>query len=344
MHRRQESIPTLVRNPLEIINLLQNHSENLPGIDRPEEVIAGLTQIPKSLPPKYFYDDRGSQLFEEICELPEYYPTRTESVILRQYAREMAETLGEIQLVELGSGSSTKTRILFDAYQNLGYALEYVPVDVSRSILETSARQLLENYPWLQIRGLISTYEQAFAYLPPLHSRSRGMVFLGSTLGNLFPPECDRFFQQMTGVLAAGDFLLLGVDLQKPIDILEAAYNDSQGVTAAFNLNMLAHLNWKFQGNFNLNLFRHEATYNPLESRIEMRLHCQQDCTVRLEKLDLTVDFQAGETILTEISRKFNLDQLKAQLHAHGMPIRKIWTDANQWFAVILAQVSNNES
>jgi dimethylhistidine N-methyltransferase len=303
------------------------------------DVIQGLTQTPKTLPPKYFYDDRGSVLFEQICELPEYYPTRTEAAILQQYASEIAQMTGSCELVELGSGSSTKTRLLLNAYETLGYPLRYVPIDVSAGILESSARQLLADYPSLQVQGLVSTYEVALQQLTPTQLPSRMIIFLGSTIGNLNSQECDVFFSQIKAALNAGEYFLLGVDLQKPKFFLEAAYNDSQGVTAEFNLNILEHLNQRFQGNFDIQLFEHWAFYNDELHQIEMHLRCLKAHTVRVEALDLTVEFETGETIMTEISRKFDLDVMQQELRAKGLNFVKAWTDPKQWFGLILCQL-----
>lgn len=329
----------LEAKPLEIITLMSDRSDDSPEkMASGQDVILGLTQTPKSLPPKYFYDDRGSDLFEEICELPEYYPTRTEAAILREYAPEIARITGPSELVELGSGSSTKTRLLLDAYQGLESPSEYVPIDVSGGILEASAKQLAQEYPGLQIRGLVGTYEQALLHLPPTTYSSRVIMFLGSSLGNFSPEECDRFFEEMQIALREQDYFLLGVDLQKPSHILEAAYNDAQGVTAEFNLNMLSHLNWRFGGNFDINLFTHEAIYNQSESQIEMYLHCQESHTVRLEKLNLTVEFAAGESMLTEISRKFDFEHKQEYLESRGLKLVQAWTDPQQWFGLLLCQ------
>ncbi|MEB3249352.1 MAG: L-histidine N(alpha)-methyltransferase [Merismopediaceae bacterium] len=311
--------------------------ENLPQPEG-EDVRQGLTAISKSLPPKYFYDARGSQLFEQICELPEYYPTRTESWILQQYIADIVSKTGPCELVELGSGSSTKTRLLFEAYQQANYPLFYQPIDVSDSILIESAQQLLADYPTLHIRGQVGTYEQALADLPASVLPQHMIFFLGSSLGNFTPMECDRFFSQMMDLLMPGDYFLLGLDLQKEIAILEAAYNDTDGITAQFNLNMLTHLNQRFQGNFQPDQFRHQAIYNPQAQQIEMYLHCLAPQTVTLEKLGLEVDFQAGEALLTEISRKFNLSQMQDYLQAQGFTSVHSWTDPQNWFAVMLAQ------
>lgn len=304
-----------------------------------DDIIQGLTQILKTLPPKYFYDDLGSELFEQICELAEYYPTRTETSILQQNAQKIAQITGACELVELGSGSSTKTRLLFNAYETAGYPLRYLPIDVSAGILESSAKQLLLDYPSLQIFGLVSTYELALKQLKSAQLPARMVFFLGSTLGNLNPQECDIFFSQVTAALQVGEYFLLGIDLQKPKQLLEAAYNDSKGVTAEFNLNMLRHLNQRFEGNFDLNQFEHWAFYNEQMHQIEMHLRSLKSQSVRLEALDLTVNFEPEETIMTEISRKFNLSLVEKDLQAKGLKPIQAWTDEKQWFGVILCQV-----
>ncbi|WP_217651825.1 L-histidine N(alpha)-methyltransferase [Hydrococcus rivularis] len=304
-----------------------------------QDVVWGLTQPQKSLSPRYFYDDRGSQLFEQICKLPEYYPTRTEAWILQNYATQIAQMTGICELVELGSGSSSKTRLLLDAYRGLGYPLRYVPIDVSAGILKASAKQLLADYPTLQVYGLVSTYELALQKLMPTPLPSRTICFLGSTLGNFNQAQCDRFFAQVTAALQPGDYFLLGIDLQKPKDILEAAYNDSQGVTAEFNRNMLRHLNWRFGGNFDPNLFEHRAFYNASEAQIEMHLSVKRSHSVHLKALDLTVQFREGETLLTEISRKFDREQMQKYLAKQGLKLRQTWSDPNNWFGLMLAQV-----
>lgn len=302
------------------------------------DVVSGLMQTAKSLPPRYFYDDRGSQLFEQICELPEYYLTRTETAILQKCAGEIAQITGESELVELGSGSATKTRILLDAYNQHAYPLRYLPIDVSAGILESSARQLLLDYPSLLVHGLVSTYELALEVLPPSRLSSRMICFIGSTLGNLTPQECDRFFSQIANALQPGEYFLLGIDLQKPKHLLEAAYNDSQGVTAAFNLNMLNHLNWRFEGNFDTTQFEHFAFYNESQSQIEIYLRSLKAQTIQLETLGVTVEFEKDEMILTEISRKFDLKAMQQELRSLGLVAIEAWTDPKQWFGLLLCQ------
>jgi dimethylhistidine N-methyltransferase len=323
---------------LQIKFLADSHESYQADVSLEEDVIQGLTKTPKRLPPKYFYDDLGSQLFEQICELPEYYPTRTETSILRECAQEIAQITGACELVELGSGNSTKTRLLLDAYQAVRNRCKYVPIDVSGGILKASALQLQKEYPDLSIQGLVGTYEQALAQLEATSFPSRLIFFLGSSIGNFTPQECQVFLDNITAAIESGDYFLLGIDLQKSKNILEAAYNDSQGVTAAFNLNMLSHLNWRFQGNFKLDLFSHQAIYNEADSQIEMYLHCQKSHVVRLELLGLTVPFQAGESILTEISRKFNLEEMQSQLESVGLKTVKVWLDPKHWFALMLSQ------
>ncbi|NJL81265.1 MAG: L-histidine N(alpha)-methyltransferase [Richelia sp. SM2_1_7] len=304
------------------------------------DVVKGLTDNPKYLSPRYFYDDRGSELFEEICELPEYYVTRTETSILQNCAEEIADITGACELIELGSGSSTKTRILLDAYHKLGYPLRYLPIDVSAGILEASARQLLVDYPTLQVHALAGTYEQALGQLQPSELPNRMIGFIGSTLGNLNPQKCDDFLSQITAALQLGEYFLLGVDLQKPQDILEAAYNDSAGVTAAFNLNVLNHLNRRFDGNFDVNKFEHWAFYNEIKHQIEMHLRSLEAQTVELRSLNLKVNFEKGETINTEISRKFDINDIQELLKNKGFVPQKVWTDDNQWFGLILSKLS----
>lgn len=328
-----------IEQRLQIENL-QNPSvliSNLPNDG--SDVVKGLTQTPKTLPARYFYDDRGSELFEQICGLPEYYLTRTETAILREYAVEIARVTGACELVELGSGSSTKTRILLDAYNQLGYPLHYLPIDVSAGILESSARQLLTDYPSLKVRALAGTYELALEQLASSELPSRMICFIGSTLGNLTPSECDLFLSQIADALHPGEYFLLGVDLQKSKQVLEAAYNDRSGVTAAFNLNMLHHLNWRFDGNFDPQLFEHWAFYNETQHQIEMHLRSLRSQSVKLSALDLTVEFATGETIHSEISRKFNLTTLQQQLQARGLVPILTKTDPKQWFGLILCQL-----
>jgi L-histidine Nalpha-methyltransferase len=308
------------------------------SLDDGRDVIQGLNQSQKTLPCRYLYDDRGSELFEQITDLPEYYPTRTEQAILEKYALEIAELTGACELVELGSGSSRKTHVLLEAYSQLSDRLHYCPIDVSAGILKTTALALLDRYPNLKLCGLAGTYEQALAELPPPELENRMLIFLGSTLGNLDDKECNRFLTQIQQALQPGEFFLLGVDLQKPIATIEAAYNDAQGVTAAFNLNILQHLNHRFDGNFALDRFEHFAFYNPVLHQIEMHLRSLENQTILLKTLNYQVNFNAGETIHTEISRKFHLSTLVDNLASHAFKPLEIWTDPQDWFGLLLCQ------
>jgi L-histidine Nalpha-methyltransferase len=331
----QKSANNFISNPRFSLEY-GSHSATI--TDDGRDVINGLRRSQKTLPPRYFYDARGSQLFEQICQLPEYYPTRTEASILKQYARDITKVTGQVELIELGSGSSTKTRLLLDAYQALNYPLTYIPIDVSGSILKESANSLLQDYPTLKIQGKVGTYQQCLTQIKTSDKHPKVVLFLGSSIGNFNQVECDRFINLIADSLNLGEYFLLGIDLQKPVKILEAAYNDVQGITAAFNLNMLQHLNWKFQGNFDLNLFEHQAIYNNTEHQIEMYLTSKQGHTVTLQALDLIVNFAEGETIHTEISRKFNLQQIAEYLAGKQLTLCQSYTDLKQWFGLLLCQ------
>ena len=321
---------------LTIIDLMDKEKrEN----DAGQDVVEGLsTSGQKILPPKYFYDERGSQLFEQICQLPEYYPTRTETEILQTFSNAIATLTGPCEIAELGSGSSTKTRILLDAYQAAGYPLRYLPVDVSSTMLKGTATKLLSEYPSLSIYAVAGTYEPALTALPPKQLPARLIAFIGSTIGNFQPEESHEFIALIQNSLAVGDFFLLGLDLQKETAVLEAAYNDAQGVTAEFNLNMLRHLNREFGGDFDLENFAHVSTYNTDKNQIEMYLESLQAQTVRLKGLDLTVEFEKGDRILSEISRKFNLIEMAQLLSSHGLETVKTFTDKNKLFGLLLCQ------
>jgi L-histidine Nalpha-methyltransferase len=316
------------------------------SIDDGGDVIQGLNQNQRTLPCRYLYDDRGSELFEQITNLPEYYPTRTEQAILEKYALEIAELTGACELVELGSGSSRKTHVLLETYSQLNHQLYYCPIDVSAGILKTTALALLDRYPSLKLCGLAGTYDQALAQLPPSELENRMLIFLGSTLGNLNDKECSKFLTQIQQALQPGEFFLLGVDLQKPIpqdggyanETIEAAYNDAQGVTAAFNLNILRHLNHRFDGDFDIDLFEHYAFYNQQQHQIEMHLRSLEKQTILLKTLNYQVNFNPGETIHTEISRKFHLATLIDNLASHAFKPLQIWTDPQDWFGLILCQ------
>src|SRR6185369_8839460 len=303
------------------------------------DVLRGLGARPKTLPPKYFYDAHGSRLFDRITALPEYYLTRTEQRILSDCARSLGARVGASDLVELGCGSARKTRIVIDALIDqtpLKSPLLYVPIDVSEAALEEGAAGLSDAFPRLAVSGLVGTYEAALADLPPRLAPRRLMMFLGSTIGNLDPGESAEFFGAVARALEPGDALRRGLELAKTPGVIEAAYNDAQGVTAAFNLNMLRHLNRRFDGDFDLARFQHRAFFNAEASQIEMHLVSADAQAVRLRKLGLSARFDAGETIRTEISRKFRFAAMAETVERHGFTLAERWSDSLEWFAVAL--------
>jgi len=300
------------------------------------DVVAGLQATPKTLPCRYFYDTAGSALFERICQTPEYYPTRTERGILAEHAGDIAALTGPCELVELGSGSASKTRILLDAYAINGNEVHFVPIDVSESILRESCRELITRYDELSIRGFSGTYEQALAALPPAVAPSRMFVFLGSTIGNFGNQDRALFLARIRDAMTTGEYFLLGVDRRKDPAIIEAAYNDRAGLTAAFNLNMLAHLNKRFDADFSIPKFSHRAFYNSRRHQIEMHLESLTDQVVMLGDLALTARIAKGETIRTEISKKFDAAVLVAEHGALGFSHQATWSDDKEWFSLML--------
>ena len=301
-----------------------------------EDVRAGLTASPKALQPKYFYDDLGSRLFEAITALPEYYPTRAEAEILRNHAGEIATALGEpVWLLELGSGDGQKTRLLIEALLACQGTLEYVPVDISESAVQTSSRSLLFSYPDLRITAYIGEYHTALRAIRGervLPGRTL-VLFLGSTLGNLDPEERPVLLREIRALLDPDEGFLLGVDLKKPESVLIPAYDDALGVTAAFNLNLLARINRELRGEFDLGAFRHRAIYNREAGRVEMHLESRHAQTVAIRSLGIEVPFAAGETIHTENSHKFDLEQIAALASETGFELRRTWMDSGGRFA-----------
>lgn len=304
-----------------------------------EDVREGLSAKPKWLAPKYFYDAPGSELFERICDLPEYYLTRTENSILDRYSQEIAEWMGEdAVLVELGSGSSTKTRHLIEALLRRHDELHYVPVDVSESILLTSARSLAEDYADLEITAYVAEYHTALRRLHEEDWHRKTIVFLGSNIGNFDSGAAERFLVLTRETMSEEDRLLMGVDLLKERRILEAAYNDAQGVTARFNLNILARINRELGGHFDLKTFRHRATFNERESRVEMHLESRILQNVPIDAISYTAHFERSETIHTENSYKYSIDQLRSLLHRTGFEIETMWQDERGWFSLNLVK------
>lgn len=298
-------------------------------------VEAGLTADPKRLDCAWLYDARGSQLFEAICDLPEYYPTRSEREILENHAADILDcTPSDLTLVELGSGSSTKTRVLIDELLRQRGALTYVPIDISPSILEASSRELLRDHPGLDIHGLAMQYKDGLHQLRELFPGPKLVIWLGSTVGNLPRPEAAVFLRAMREDLDPTDRFLMGIDLRKDPGVLERAYDDAQGVTARFNLNVLARVNRELGGNFDLDAFRHRAHYDPEIGRIEMHLVSTRAQTVRIERLGLEVAFEAGETIHTESSHKYSPREIEELVSAAGFTLNGQWMDAARRFSL----------
>jgi L-histidine N-alpha-methyltransferase len=301
------------------------------------DVRDGLTRPFKELPPKHFYDTRGSELFDAICELPEYYPTRTERAILQRCAAELVAEAGAGELVELGSGSASKTRVLLDAMADAGNLVRYVPVDVSERTLRTTAARLVTEYPGLRVHGLVGDFERHLQRLPRPEA-PRLVCFLGGTIGNFPPGSRRRFLRKVATRLGAGGHLLLGVDLVKPREVLEAAYDDAAGVTAEFNRNVLRVINRELDGNFDLEAYEHVAYYDAEREWIEMRLRARSSQRIEIRALDLTVEFDAGEEMRTEISAKFTHARLERDLAAAGMELAAWFTDEDEQFATVLAR------
>ncbi|MEU9382585.1 L-histidine N(alpha)-methyltransferase [Streptomyces sp. NPDC048279] len=296
------------------------------------DVLNGLTATPKTLPPKWFYDARGSELFERITELPEYYPTRAEREILLARSGEIAAASGARTLVELGSGSSEKTRLLIDALTSLEV---YVPVDVSESALTQAGQALIEERPELSVHALIADFTGRMSL--PETPGPRLLAFLGGTIGNLLPAERARFLASVRGLLTPGDALLLGTDLVKEEDVLVRAYDDAAGVTAEFNKNVLAVVDRELDADFDPGAFDHVALWDADEEWIEMRLRSRVAQTVKVPALDLAVDFAAGEELRTEVSAKFRRDGVTSELAAAGLELTNWWTDAQDRFALSLS-------
>ncbi|HEX2313353.1 MAG TPA: L-histidine N(alpha)-methyltransferase [Thermomonospora sp.] len=299
-----------------------------------QDVREGLTATPKTLPPKWFYDEHGSALFEEITRLEEYYPTRREREILHTRAAEIAAATGAETLLELGAGSGEKTRLLLDALSAAGTLRAYVPVDVSGDFLTAAADQIARDYPDLAVRSVVADYEQHLHLLPSAPRRL--LVFLGGTIGNFLPGSRRRFLRSVRRQLGPDDRLLLGTDLVKDPRVIEAAYDDSLGVTAAFNLNILRVCNRELRADFDLGLFEHVAFYHRRHQWIEMRLRAVDHCTVNLKAIDLQVAFAAREEMRTELSVKFTRERLEADLRTAGLQLDAFHTDPKALFAVSL--------
>ncbi len=317
----------------------------MPSIDRhltPEDLAAtmrddvrrGLTASPKVLAPKYFYDGRGSELFEEITRLPEYYPTRAERAILEARAGEIADLTEARTLVELGSGSSEKTHLLLGALRDAGTLERYVPVDVSADAIEWALPGLVEAYPDVEVHGVVADFERHLHLLPV--EGPRLVAFLGGTVGNFEPAQRAAFLAAVAATMAPGDALLLGTDLVKDPARLVAAYDDAAGVTADFDLNVLRVMNATLGADFDVDAFEHRSVWDAEQEWVEMRLRSRRDQRVHLRDLELTVDFVEGEEMRTEISAKFRRERVAAELDAAGLSLGGFWTDPAGDFALSL--------
>lgn len=300
------------------------------------DVFDGLQKAPKSLPPKWFYDAVGSELFDRITRLPEYYPTRAEAEILRARAAEVASASGADTLVELGSGTSEKTRMLLDALRDRGRLSRFVPFDVDATVLAKAASAIHGEYAGIEVEAVCGDFEEHLSEIPG--GGRRLFVFLGSTIGNLTPGRRAEFLSALAAQMRPGDSLLLGTDLVKDVDRLVRAYDDAAGVTAAFNRNVLAVINRELDADFDLDAYRHVARWNAESERVEMWLRAEGRQRVRVNALDLTVDFTPGEEMLTEVSCKFRPDGVSAELAGAGLRRTRWWTDNAGDFGLSLAE------
>jgi L-histidine N-alpha-methyltransferase len=317
---------------------IEVHYTGAQGAEMAHEVRTGLTSKPKELAPKYFYDERGSQLFERITELPEYYPTRAEREILSTRCGEILDAAGAPgTLVELGSGSAAKTRHLLSAMEDAGCLEVFVPVDISEEITHETATSLVEEYPELSVSGLVCDFEQDLELIPDTEG-GRMIAFLGGTIGNLYPDPRREFLSRIAALLGPDDRLLLGTDLVKDTARLEAAYNDSAGVTAEFNKNVLEVLNRELGADFDLDAFQHVAHFDEAKAWMDIGLRSTADQTIRIAGLDLTVRFEAGERMRTEISAKFTRERLDQIYRDSGLEMSGWFTDAAGDYALSLAR------
>ena len=305
-----------------------------------DEISFSLNQHSKFISPKFFYDKKGSELFEKICELPEYYPTKTEIGILKKLKGELPLYLnGSFRLVELGSGSSVKTRLILDILNQVQDKIEYFPIDISEILTESSAL-LQRDYHDLHITGIIDTYEGGLEFLKNYDGKKNLIIFLGSSFGNFTSNEGKEFLEKINSTMKDDDLFLIGLDLVKNKIILENAYNDSQGVTAQFNLNVLSRINDELDADFNLNNFTHCAIYNENDQRIEMYLKSLVNQSVIISKANISLTLKKNELIHTEHSHKYKLSQIRELMHQTGFNIKNTWLDENNQFALTL--VSKN--
>jgi len=305
-----------------------------------EEISFSLSQDSKFINPKFFYDSKGSSLFESICLLPEYYPTRTELGILKNLESDLLPYLDEeTKLVELGSGASVKTRVIIDIFTKLQSKTDYFPIDISE-ILTESSEQLLKDYETLHITGIIDTYEGGLEFLKNYDKKKNLIIFLGSSFGNFTPNDGKIFLKNIFSTMKSGDLFLIGLDLVKDKHILESAYDDSADITAQFNLNVLSRINNELDGDFDLSKFSHYSIYNENDQRIEMNLKSLVSQSVIISKSNLLLNLEKNELIHTEYSHKYNVNQIKQILCDTGFEIKKMWLDEKKYFSLTL--VSKN--
>jgi len=305
-----------------------------------EEISFSLNRDSKFIDPKFFYDKKGSDLFEKICSLPEYYPTRTEISILKKLQSELPPFLDDtFQLVELGSGASVKTKLILDIFTKLQAKTEYFPIDISE-ILTESSEQLLKDYASLHITGIIDTYEGGLEFLKNYDEKKNLILFLGSSFGNFTPAEGRKFLQTIYSTMKSGDLFLIGLDLVKDKQVMESAYDDSQGITAKFNLNVLSRINDELDADFNLNDFSHHSIYNTEDQRIEMYLKSLVNQSVIISKSGLLLNLAKDELIHTEHSHKYRLDQIHNLLGDIGFEIKHTWLDDDNYFSLTLVSKS----
>jgi L-histidine N-alpha-methyltransferase len=302
-----------------------------------DDVLDGLTRPFKELPPKHFYDAHGAELFDRICDLPEYYPTRAERAILEAHSDDIVALTGAAELVELGSGTAAKTRVLLSAMAAAGTLRRYVPIDVTEGMVRGVAAALVTEYPGLEVHGIVGDFERHLNHVPAA-GEPRVVAFLGGTIGNFAPGSRRRFLRSMGELLGPDDHLLLGTDLVKDAEVLEAAYDDSAGVTAAFNRNVLRVLNRELNADFQPDAFDHVAFYDREHEWVEMRLRAQRRMAVNIADLGITVNFEAREELRTEISAKFTPERLSADLEASGLQLVKVFTDPERRFALSLSR------
>lgn len=302
------------------------------------DVLEGMTKTPKSLPPKHFYDDRGSQLFDQITRLDEYYPTRREREILNEQCDEIAESTGADTIVELGSGTSEKTRILLEAFERAGQLKRFIAFDVSEGVLRAAASEITEEHPDVDVHGVVGDFEHHLRLIPAIGKRM--IAFLGGTIGNLEPPTRRAFLRDLASNMQAGDTLLLGTDLVKDPKRLVAAYDDAAGVTADFNRNVLSVLNHRLGAHFDLDTFEHVAEWDAENKWMAMSLRSLRDSEIRIDALDMNVHFAAGELMRTEISAKFTPEQVREELKAAGLSVTRWWTDRQGDFGLSLSTKS----